>query len=174
VSLEASNSGRSVTWEPHPDLKVEWFRQKVRTVDGGLGLADPHAEFFDDNLRVVRCSWCQAKLLMGKPNQVKNWVWHRQSSLCIKHGTSTPSIMKFTVTLDREQLRQQAHAPHPPLVDTPCLGIQSVDDQRILSYLQRTSIPGGGSKPRHILCKNLFGAEVRLSDLTPKQMNELR
>lgn len=82
--------------------------------------------------------------------------------------------MKFTVTLNHEQLRQQAHMLRLLLIDTPCPGLQSVDDPRILSYLQRTSIPGGGSKPRHVLCKNLFGEEIRLSDLTPKQMNKLR
>lgn len=84
--------------------------------------------------------------------------------------------MKFTVTLNHEQRRQQAnaHVPHLLLIDTPCPGLQSVDDPRILSYLQRTSIPGGGSKPRHVLCKNIFGEEVRLSDLTPEQMNKLR
>lgn len=61
----------------------------------------------------------------------------------------------------------------PRCIDTPCPGLRASDNPRILSYLQRTSIPGGGAKPRHVLCQKMFGDNGCMSDLSPKQMKRL-
>lgn len=60
-------------WVAHGDPKVEAFRNKIRTDHANVGLADPYAEFFDDDLRAVRCSRCKLTLHMEKLNHVKDW-----------------------------------------------------------------------------------------------------
>lgn len=157
-------------WEAHPDPKVERFRDKVRTHNGtdGAGLADPYAEFFSDDLSAVRCSRCKLKLRMDQPNQIKGWKCHRESHSCRKHGSSTPPITVFTVPV-----KPRTSIP-VSLINTPCPGLQSSDDERILSYLQRTSVSGGGAKPRCVLCEMLFGKHVTLSDLSSHQATEVQ
>ena len=159
---------RRLSLGPHPDPKVERFRVKVRTDDCGVGHADPYAEFFNDDLFAVRCSRCKIKLHMERLNEVKSWKRHRLSPSCRKHGSSIPPITLYTIPITHNSVKKDL------LIETPCPGLQSSDDERILSYLQRTSVSGGGSKPRYVLCKNLFGKHVALCDLSPSQMREVQ
>ena len=162
------DNSRHLSLGPHPDPKVERFRVKVRTDDCGVGHADPYAEFFNDDLFAVRCSRCKIKLHMEKLNEVKSWKRHRLSPSCRKHGSSTPPITLYTVPITHNSVTRDLP------IEIPCPGLQSRDDERILGYLQRTSVSGGGSKPRHVLCKNLFGKHVALCDLSPSRAREVQ
>lgn len=113
---------------------------------------DPHAEFYEDQLRAIRCSNCGEKKMATKLNSIDSFKDHhcrcvakgydqKKAKSKTAHTSTLPALFKRLVTLGkvitgkREKFRPE-----------PCPGLTVCDDQRIPLYLKRSSAAGGGGR----------------------------
>ncbi|KAJ7780986.1 hypothetical protein B0H16DRAFT_1496749 [Mycena metata] len=134
------------------------FRDKIRK-------DDRLAEFDDSDVRRVRCSRCSTWINMRVLYDVQRWHDHRKTKKCNKHsGSSTPSL--FTSGFKR---LSDVPPPPPPrrIIHLPCPGLTRESDEKIATYLSRTSVTGGGAPSRTRLALDLFS--IKWSELTVQQ-----
>ncbi|KAF8803503.1 hypothetical protein BYT27DRAFT_7259964 [Phlegmacium glaucopus] len=139
------------------------FRQKIYN-------EDPHAEFRDNNLLLIRCSACTEWLTMRVPYDVRRWKEHRATKKCLKNrstGLVTCSLLSLGFV-------KSASVPKPNVsgtIPSPCPGLLRNTDPRIDRYMSRTSSTGGGAPSRHTIAKDLFKYKdgVLWKDLSARQ-----
>ncbi|KIJ59917.1 hypothetical protein HYDPIDRAFT_170487 [Hydnomerulius pinastri MD-312] len=127
---------------------------------------DPHAEFDDDDCRVVRHSQCGRRVTVKEPYDVTRFRQH--NAQCSSHKPSpaggTPTISQWARTFNIKLKKpggdipsggQQSTTsrPHVPL---PCPGLREVDEPLIRQYLTRTGVSGGGSRSVAKIAETLF------------------
>ncbi|KAJ7683601.1 hypothetical protein B0H17DRAFT_1137725 [Mycena rosella] len=138
---------------------------------------DPKAEFDNNDVRRVRCSYCAHWLEMRALYDLVRWKDHRATSKCTKarsKGKSTQSLF----TPGFKKIPKVTSAPVassspqfiPTIHNLPCPGLTAESNQEIATYLARTAVAGGGAPSRRRITAQLFSSEdLRWKDLDSDQ-----
>ncbi|KAJ7723096.1 hypothetical protein DFH07DRAFT_759651, partial [Mycena maculata] len=130
---------------------------------------DPKAEFDNNDVRRVRCSSCATWVTMRVLYDMRRWTEHRDTTKCSKlrrTGLSTQSL--FTLGFKKLPAPAQSKAVARISRLLPCPGLTRDSDERIATYMARSSAAGGGAPSRTLIAKELFSLdEVRWRDLDP-------
>ncbi|KAJ7745879.1 hypothetical protein DFH07DRAFT_924502 [Mycena maculata] len=144
---------------------------RLGTFRNGILQDDPLAEFDDSDVRRVRCSRCATWISMRVLYDLVRWHEHRRTAKCKRNtGSSTQSL--FSLGFKKLSSKSAASGPViivPPLpprrtIPLPCPGLSKESNEKIATYISRTSATGGGAPSRTRLSKDLFSQ--KWSELT--------
>ncbi|KAJ7151882.1 hypothetical protein C8R43DRAFT_1067439 [Mycena crocata] len=134
---------------------------------------DPKAEFDDNDIRLVRCSYCTQTVTMRVLYDIRRWTEHRATPKCIKArntGLSTASLfsMGFKKLPTRDASRMLPIASRPKSRLLPCPGLTRESNEDVAKYMARSTAAGGGAPSRARIIEELFSSDdLTWRDLDP-------
>ncbi|KAJ7077204.1 hypothetical protein C8R43DRAFT_1083442 [Mycena crocata] len=161
---KSNAAAKSADFVPRPS-RLNAFRAKVLE-------DDPKAEFDDNDVRSVRCSYCTQTVIMRTLYDIRRWTEHRATPKCTKArnaGLSTGSLfsMGFKKMPARDSTRTLPFVSPPKIRLLPCPGLTRESNEDIAKYMARTTAPGGGAPSRARIIKDLFSDNITWRDLDP-------
>ena len=139
-------------------VKREKWKKRILQID-------PKAEFYDEDLRGVRCSNCSRKTKVPDPSNVRVFEKHHErckAGQYDKQKTKVKTARTSTLTLmGFERVFSRHRGKSKPAKLEPCPGLSKADDAQIPVYLKRTAVNGGGSRSVTKIATELFAKPFR-------------
>jgi len=148
--------------------ELEFDERRYRQWQEKVLEGDSAAEFDEKNIRRARHSSCGTFVTMKDVFDISRWKAHLKNCKALKRGEKmrTQSLFKLGWTktakplpdeVDNSELEGRSIPAHTKLFPkVPCPGITSVDNPKVLQYLQRTGAMGGGARSLPIIARELF------------------
>ena len=145
--------------------KLENWKNKIL-------ILNHYAEFYPQDVCHVRHSKCGTDIKVKEPYDTTRFAQHKsmcQGSVkksCAAGGSSTLTEMAKRFGWSEKghvEIRKMLHTPLPepkPLV-MPCPGLCDEDDNRISTYLRRSSVSGAGSRSLATISREMFSREFK-------------
>ena len=150
-------------------------RKREQSWQEKILLIDPAAEFIPDNVIDVICSACRAKVRQKTVYNTSNFSAHFLNPKKCKPKKNTSRTLHQFASADAWSTRQPASSSSKPFApkvrEEYCPGLSELDNVRVLKYLGRTMVCGGGARSIVMISKEMFG--VTFSKLKKKQKRKV-